>query len=129
VYPLVERLCKRGLIAENAAASDGRGKRTLTLTKNGEVALDVWFADLGRATAAGFDPLRTRLNMRSLMPQAAYGRFIEDVEAALVRQLDEPPAPPGDDHEWAQALYRLWLEARLDWIARARAAGLFTTTG
>ena len=124
VYPMVARLVRRGLLAESAKPLDGRGKRTVRITKAGRRALNAWFGDLDRATAPGFDPLRTRLNLTDAVPESAFVDLMGQVEAELRKQLDDPPAPPGPGEARAKALYRMWLEARLEWIAKARKAGL-----
>jgi DNA-binding PadR family transcriptional regulator len=124
VYPLVRRLVARGLLRESSDATDSRGTRALQLTGAGEDAALGWFGDVGRATSPGFDPLRTRLNFKPGVPAAAFEGLLGAVSERLEAQRDDPPAPPGENEEWAKAMAALWLESRLWWLQRAREAGL-----
>ncbi len=61
IYPLVEKLCGKGLLAERSEVGDGRGTRKLSITRAGIRALVSW-ASVVDETPFGpvADPLRTR---------------------------------------------------------------------
>jgi DNA-binding PadR family transcriptional regulator len=107
IYPLMKRLEQRGLVASESGSTGRRGRRTYRATPAGRRAFARWMTDAERATAIGFDPLRTRLVFVGQLPARTRARFCDAVGTALA----EVPAPsPRDDK--LERLHRVWRTAR-----------------
>ena len=71
IYPVITRLRAAKLIAAKPVSSDGRGKRNLAVTANGERMLRSWLTDLPASIGmAGLDPIRARMNFFAVLKGA-----------------------------------------------------------
>ena len=63
IYPLLSRLEDEGLIRSTNDSSDGRGRRPLSITREGRKALKAWIKAIANPTLLSeiFDPLRSRM--------------------------------------------------------------------
>jgi DNA-binding PadR family transcriptional regulator len=63
IYPLLSRLEDEGLIRSTNDSSDGRGRRPLSITREGRKALKTWIKEIVNPTLLSeiFDPLRSRM--------------------------------------------------------------------
>lgn len=118
VYPAIRRLTERGLVNAELLQTARRASR-LTLTAEGERALDEWATDVGRAIGVGLDPFRLRSGIWAGLPpdrrRDLLRRLIEAIDAERradgAVQLDATERPRA---AWAAILQ----EARREWLAR-----------
>ncbi len=89
VYPAIRRLTDRGLIATDVDEADGRGTSRLSLTAEGEAALEAWASDVGRAVGPGLDPFRTRSSQWEAWPAAKRRAVRARLERALLDRIAE----------------------------------------
>ncbi|NNF60585.1 MAG: PadR family transcriptional regulator [Gammaproteobacteria bacterium] len=63
IYPLLARLEEEGFIESTADSTDGRGRRPLSITRNGKKVLKAWIKEIEKPEllASIFDPLRSRV--------------------------------------------------------------------
>jgi DNA-binding PadR family transcriptional regulator len=120
IYPLLQRLGRKGLVSATAADDDRRGTRHLALTQAGLAAAHGWVVDdrAGLATAAP-DPIRTRCHFLALLTGEQRGAMLEcwigqtERELAALRERD----PFEDRYEqWAVEGAIGQLEARRAWL-------------
>jgi DNA-binding PadR family transcriptional regulator len=90
MYPLVQRLAKKGYLSAEAGATGKRQKLDYSITDSGRAALEDWLLDAELASGMGFDPLRTRLFYLGLVAPEKRHTFIEQVRAL---GNGEHPAP------------------------------------
>lgn len=109
VYPLVNRLEKRKLIAAKTDKADGRARREFSITPAGRAAMKEWLTDAGRASGMGFDPLRTRLFFSELLSPAERKAFL----AAALAKLEDGAPPPAVDLPHVKPLHDLWSRLRI----------------
>ena len=114
VYPLMQRLERRGLI-QSSAATDNPRKRNFVLTQEGRRRMLSWLSDAELASGMGFDPLRTRLLFSELLSEQQLEDFLDATEALL-----RNPSPPPMGGPNAPALQRIWEKLRLQALARFR---------
>jgi len=125
IYPLVERLEARGLIAGEAVTQGRRAGTAYRVTRTGLARLRAWIAGPARAVASGalVDPIRSRLMMLGALPagqrREVVARLIraleDDIEGVMARRaefesLDDPYALDA----WRGDL--LVQRARLKWL-------------
>lgn len=113
VYPLMERLLKRGWLQANAGAQGKRKRTQYQITDAGRQELEGWLGDVAGAAGMGMDPLRTRLAHLGNLPEAKRREFLNSVRAELVAQSAVPAWP---DDQRLQALHASWLANRIAWI-------------
>lgn len=125
VYPAIRRLTERGLVDAELLQTARRASR-LTLTPEGERALDEWATDVGRAIGVGLDPFRLRSGIWAGLPSdrqtELLTRLLEAIDAERdlegTHQLDETERPRA---EWATILQdarRAWLVGQLELLAK-----------
>ena len=129
IYPLVERLRKRGLLQASKGAR-GRTRRTLfTTTQRGVEALRSWIAPPLPlpAGAPSFDPIRTRLFFIEVLPKALWPGFLDDAEKVILAQLaavKERRRLNIESGQFTESLGDLGatyeLQARLRWLREVR---------
>jgi DNA-binding PadR family transcriptional regulator len=125
IYPVVARLRELGFVTATAEAQGRRRSSRLTITPRGEQALQEWMLRLDRgATAATYDPVRTRLLFLDALPSEARTSMIAAACAATRERLRElklhaaSVAEAGDRMEaLATRGAEYELQARLDWLA------------
>ncbi len=88
IYPLLQRLEKRGLLRSTAVRQGQRAGREYTLSAAGRVALRTWLTDTAAAADLGFDPLRTRGLSLSTLGVAQRRKFLASVRKELQAQRD-----------------------------------------
>lgn len=110
IYPLMQRLEKRGLVASEQGSTGRRGRRDYRITAAGRRAFNRWLTDAERAAGMGFDPLRTRLVFFDQLSQKARGRFHEAVLAAM----DALPPPSSGTAPGLELLHQAWNRSRLE---------------
>lgn len=124
VYPLVQRLKKRGLIVAEEVKGDGRNAERLRCTATGEAALRAWLwrSDL----AIPEDPLRSKVLILNILDPAERERWAVAMRGQLLEALadleDFAEANPGPWLDLAHDNARTGLLARIRWIERVGAA-------
>lgn len=84
IYPALRRLEGVALIRSAADRSTKRGTRVLSLTKAGEQAVAAWLRPpLDAGALIDLDPLRTRVRMLGLIPQAQRRRYVRAAQEQL----------------------------------------------
>jgi DNA-binding PadR family transcriptional regulator len=130
VYPLVERLVARGLLAVHETEWGSRTRRAFSLPRRGLSALRRWIGPAvpDWAAAATFDPIRTRLLFLKVLPPSERGEFLREAQDALRRAIDGmqqllSTAKPWDDlARWGIRGGILELKTRLRWVRQVAAA-------
>jgi DNA-binding PadR family transcriptional regulator len=91
IYPLVERLERRGLIRSKVHHTGARPGRRYALTAAGARAFRGWLSVPVPDWVAGIppDPLRTRVRFLAALPAAGRRAFIADARRSARRQLRE----------------------------------------
>jgi DNA-binding PadR family transcriptional regulator len=112
MYPLVQRLAKKGYLSAQAGATGKRQKLDYSITDLGRTALESWLLDAGRAAGMGFDPLRTRLFYLELVTPKQRQKFLTQVRAL---GEGEHPAPSFAGNSWAIQIHESWWQARKIW--------------
>lgn len=124
VYPLVQRLKKRGLIVADEVKGDGRNAERLRCTVAGEEALRAWL--WRRDLAIPEDPLRSKVLILSVLDPAERLRWATTMRTQLLDALadfeDFAEANPGPWLQLAHDNARTGLLARIRWIERVSAA-------
>ena len=115
VYPMMNRLEGRGLLASRDASESRRPKRLFDITPSGRAALVEWILNSERASDAGYDPLRTRMAFIDLVDQKNARALLEDVESAY-----KAMAPPSDD-DAVKSIHEDWRQMRMAWIQDMKA--------
>ena len=125
IYPVIKRLQAARLIAARRVHSDGRGKRVLATTANGERALQSWLTELPAWTGmVGLDPIRTRMNffavLKGVRQQLAFiDRAAAHTQDCIENERRKLKILSGVDHlAHLGALYEL--EGRKRWLAAVR---------
>lgn len=120
VYPLVQRLKKRGFIEAEEVQGDGRKAERLRCTAAGEDALRAWLwrSDL----AIPEDPLRSKVLILGVLTQPERQRWAKTMRAQLLEALadfeDFAEANPGPLLQLAHDNARTSLLARIRWVER-----------
>jgi len=121
IYPLLQRLERRGLVRSVAVRQGKRDGREYRLAPAGRTALRTWVADAVAAADPGFDPLRTRgLSLAALTPAQrlrflqGVRRELEEQRAALRQRAVEATDAPEDSMVNRGVL--LQIQAKLQWL-------------
>ena len=83
IYPLMQRLEKKGLIQAQKSITGRRKSKTYVSTPLGQRVFRQWLTDPERAVAMGFDPLRTRLVFFNQLTPEERNHFRTEFNAAL----------------------------------------------
>jgi DNA-binding PadR family transcriptional regulator len=122
VYPIVERLKARGLVAAFAVPGDRRNTEQLRVTPAGLEVVRAWVVDLPPNAAVPLDPLRVRILSLGTLSDAERRRWLEDARAALLGGLATIEAYAREHADPLMALAndnaRSTLLARLGWLDR-----------
>lgn len=128
VYPVIERLKKRGLVVAMLAGEDGRRTEHLTCSVEGEAEIAAWLSRIDPADLLPEDPWRTRVLFAELLTPAARTDLYRQLRAAAQGQLEELQARAGAvaDDGFREALEgaRLQTEGRIVWLDRLIAGTL-----
>lgn len=130
IYPVIRRLLRLNLIRAKSAAGDRRGRSNLTVTREGERAINRWIASLEPWIAeATPDPIRTRIGFLGHLPtNAARATFVSRAEKLTEEAIQRlrvlaKADLAADKAEYIVTLGALYqLEARLTWLKKARKA-------
>jgi DNA-binding PadR family transcriptional regulator len=89
IYPLVERLLRRGLIRAKSCYTGDREGRRISLTPAGRRAFHRWLSVPMPHWVAGVppDPLRTRVRFLGALPTAVQKAFVKEAQVKARRQL------------------------------------------
>lgn len=125
VYPLLARLEDEGLIATTSDKADGRGRRLLSITKQGRASLKRWMlAGSSRELISSVtDPIRSRmffLDMLAVSQKLPYlDKLISEMEIYLAEtkaHLDET-SKTDELFDYLGSLGAVKItEARLEWL-------------
>jgi DNA-binding PadR family transcriptional regulator len=121
VSPAIHRLTAAGLIVARPHLT--RRGLSLSLTRDGELALEDWSADVELASGVGLDPFRLRAGVWERLSNAARKRLYERLRRRLETEVATLVARASDDisdqrqTELAVAL----LNARLEWLSGVQA--------
>lgn len=118
IYPLMQRLEKRGLVASVPGSTGRRGRKDYRITAAGRRAFRRWLTDAERAAGMGFDPLRTRLVFFDQLTPQARATFHD----AVVDAMEALPPPPSVTAPGLESLHQSWNRARLDAFRQILAA-------
>jgi DNA-binding PadR family transcriptional regulator len=129
IYPVVQRLRRRGLVHGAARAWNGTRKTVLTATDKGVDVLRAWLTPPLPIAAAGptYDSIRTRMFFMKILPIASRRQFVEDAERitreqmVLARQTHKEQKALGNESEALGVLgVILEMKARLTWLRAIR---------
>lgn len=118
VYPAIKRLVEAGLIDAGPPQS-GLRTRTLSLTSQGNKALERWFSDVAAASSIGADPFRSRAGLWETLAPGRRADVIAAMRAGVEHELGKLVVRTTLDlvedigNQLAIRLQRL----RLDWLA------------
>jgi DNA-binding PadR family transcriptional regulator len=89
IYPLVERLLRRGLIRAKSHYTGDREGRRISLTPVGLRAFHRWLSAPMPEWVAGIppDPLRTRVRFLGALPTVAQKAFVKEAQVKARHQL------------------------------------------
>jgi DNA-binding PadR family transcriptional regulator len=89
IYPLVERLQKRGLLKKRPVRDDARGSEWLECTAAGREAVRSWVMDIKPTHILLEDPLRTKLQSFDLLSKDEQLEWVVKAKAGLQEKLEE----------------------------------------
>jgi DNA-binding PadR family transcriptional regulator len=118
IYPLMQRLERRGLVASEQGSTGRRGRKEYRITSAGRRAFTRWLTDAERAAGMGFDPLRTRLVFFDQLSPEARARF----HGAVIEAMEALPPPPSGTATGLELLHRTWNCSRREAFERILAA-------
>jgi DNA-binding PadR family transcriptional regulator len=88
VYPLIDRLVARKLLASEKVETDGRGTERLSCTALGEQALRRWVGEIKPSHLLLEDPLRTKVQSFYLLSRDEQIDWITGAKEQLADRLD-----------------------------------------
>ena len=120
LYPLLDRMAERGLLARHQVANDRRGTKLYACTEAGRVALKSWVQDFRAEHELPPDPLRRKLQALELLDISEQLAWVRDARTRLAQRLEAVEAYDGG-HEGvfgrsAQDNARESLRGRLRWL-------------
>lgn len=125
VYPLVERLERRGLLKKRAVSGDARRSEWLECTSAGRQAVHDWVMDIKPTHLLLDDPLRTKLQSFDLLERDEQLEWIVRAKAGLQEKLGELEAyaasvtVPFKDQVHDNAVSSV--RSRMEWLDRVLA--------
>ena len=129
VYPLLARIEEEGFIETTSDKQDGRGRKYMTVSKQGRAALKKWLlaGTDPELIASVTDPIRSRMFFLDLLGASQQVRYIdtliEAVESYLVETSDhlENVSEADDQYAYLGALGAVKITAaRLEWLRVVR---------
>lgn len=89
VYPVVQRLVRRGLLSFRRRPRGSRTTATCAITARGRLALVAWIGPpwTFQVESSTFDPIRTRVSFLAALRPRARVRFLREAESRLVVEL------------------------------------------
>jgi DNA-binding PadR family transcriptional regulator len=130
IYPLVERLVRRGLLRSEATATGRREGWMLEVTAAGVAALQAWLTAQMTADDAGtYDPLRVKALFLGSLTEVQRSQWMDQADVALAEhqsRLEEHLAEYGGDTDpfFEIASWNAIAQAKVrrEWIERMRKA-------
>jgi len=106
IYPLLERLERRGWVRSRSASRGDRESTVYRITRAGRGHLTDWIEPPFEpdVVSIAMDPLRTRVHFLGALPPARRRAFLRQARAELVRHLEELASEPVTDEFDRQAL-------------------------
>ena len=134
IYPLVDRLEKRGLLKKRAVSGDARRSEWLECTAKGQEAVRAWVMEIRPTHLLLDDPLRTKLQSFDLLSKDEQLEWIVAAKDGLQKKLEELEAYAAEVtvpfkaqvHDNAVSSVRSrteWLDRLLASIVRTRQTG------
>jgi DNA-binding PadR family transcriptional regulator len=129
IYPVVQRLQRRGLIVGRQRAWNGTKKTVLSITEKGTASLQEWLTPPISSASAGpsFDSIRTRLYFLGVLPKKQQLAIVDDAVRVTRQQIDDFETQRKADEEAgniSEVLGGLGVifeyRARLRWLAAIR---------
>lgn len=89
VYPVIQRLVRRGLVSVQRRSRGSRTAAICTITAQGKRALVDWIGPPWSfpVEATTFDPIRTRVSFLAALRPARRVRFLREAESRLAQEL------------------------------------------
>lgn len=129
VYPLLARLEEEGLITTISDKADGRGRKTLSITKQGRASLKKWMLAGSSQTliSSVTDPIRSRMFFLDLLGESQRTAYLDQLISEMENYLAETRAHL-DETSKSDELYDYLgslgavkiTEARLEWLRIVR---------
>lgn len=122
IYPLIDRLEKRGLLSRHVVPGDGRGAEQLRCTEAGQVALRDWVQEIRPDHLLLDDPMRTKVQLFDLLSREEQVRWVLDAKEQLHAKLADIQAyermveVPFKEFVHDNAVQSI--RARMDWLDR-----------
>lgn len=128
VYPIIERLKRRGYVTAQAALDSGRKAELLACTPHGECAIVDWLVRVDQSDLLPEDPWRTRVLFSDLLDHPAQVEWLQKLRSAAEAELDAingrlQMATVPKEADAAEGA-RLQTEARLIWLDRLMARSI-----
>ena len=126
IYPLVDRLVKRGLLEKRAVSGDARGSDWLNCTATGEEAVRTWVMEIKPTHLLLDDPLRTKVQSFDLLSRDEQLDWIVSAKEGLQQKLDDldvysvEVAVPFKDQVHDNAVSSV--RSRMEWLDRLLAS-------
>ncbi len=124
LYPLLERLIERGLLASEQLPDDRRRTRLYRCTDSGRQALKQWVGSFRDEHELPPDPLRRKLQAFELLTLQEQRAWVDEAWARLTKRLAAVEAfdweVEGKFMRLAQENARQSLQARLQWLDELR---------
>ena len=130
VYPLLARLEEEGLIETTSDSKDGRGRKTMSISKQGRASLKKWLlagADESLISSVT-DPIRSRMFFVDVLTASQRTEYLDTLINAVEGYLAKTREHLGmeseadDLYDYLGALGAMKItEARLEWLRAVRA--------
>ncbi|HEY1607209.1 MAG TPA: PadR family transcriptional regulator [Allosphingosinicella sp.] len=125
IYPLIQRLAKRGLIAKEKVSGDARGTERLRATDRGREAVRRWTLRIEPGHFILEDPLRTKMQSFDLLTGEERMEWVLAARQGLEEQLERLDAYGNEVtvpfHDWVHDNAVRSLRARIAWLDRVLA--------
>lgn len=119
IYPIVERLKARNLVAVTEVPNSGRGAETLAVTEAGMIAVREWVRDIRDDHILPYDPLRMRIPALQFLSPDERMEWLATAKQLNQKKADEVDAfraeasqAPFAGVEHGAALSALWGQSK-----------------
>ncbi len=129
VYPLLARLEEEGLITTTSDKGDGRGRKLLSITREGRASLKKWMlAGSSRELISSVtDPIRSRMFFLDLLGASQKLPYLDQLISEMKSYLAETKkhldqlSQPDELYDYLGSLGAVKItEARLEWLRLVR---------
>lgn len=122
LYPLIERMIRRGLLRSKEVPHDRRGTHVYSSTEAGRTALKKWVRSFRPEHELLPDPLRRKLQAFELLDAGEQIAWVREARARIAERLAAVESHDADAEgpfgRFAQDNARESLRMRLDWLDR-----------